>query len=167
MQPSLRAQSVKPSPTLAVTARANAMKAEGKDILSLAAGEPDFDTPDFINKRGFMGQTVMQIVSPTDPPMVKLQKIYARTQQIRNLSFEESKTEQEQKREKLKSASNVEELWKNQYGGGWGITWLFMALARAVTASVGEGFTLCARSDGCMLRPHSLQFSGLWSKDSV
>jgi aspartate aminotransferase len=48
MQPSLRAQSVKPSPTLAVTARANAMKAEGKDILSLAAGEPDFDTPDFI-----------------------------------------------------------------------------------------------------------------------
>ncbi|MCG3145762.1 MAG: Aspartate aminotransferase [Gammaproteobacteria bacterium] len=48
MQPSLRAQSVKPSPTLAVSARANAMKAEGKDILSLAAGEPDFDTPDFI-----------------------------------------------------------------------------------------------------------------------
>jgi aspartate aminotransferase len=33
-----------------VTARANELKAAGKDILSLAAGEPDFDTPDFIKK---------------------------------------------------------------------------------------------------------------------
>jgi len=47
---SLRAQSIKPSPTLSVTARANALKADGKDILSLAAGEPDFDTPDFIKE---------------------------------------------------------------------------------------------------------------------
>lgn len=45
---SLRVQSIKPSPTLSVTAHAAALKAEGKDILSLAAGEPDFDTPDFI-----------------------------------------------------------------------------------------------------------------------
>lgn len=41
-----RVQSVKPSPTLAVTARANAMRAAGKDIVGLGAGEPDFDTPD-------------------------------------------------------------------------------------------------------------------------
>ena len=47
---SQRAQSIKPSPTLSVTARANELKAAGKDILSLAAGEPDFDTPDFIKK---------------------------------------------------------------------------------------------------------------------
>ena len=86
---------------------------------------------DFVNKRKAMEQAVAQIVSPNDPPMVKLQKIYARTQQLRNLSYEESKTEQEQKREKLKSASNVEELWKIQYGSGWNITWLFLGLARA------------------------------------
>ncbi len=42
---SLRAQRVKPSPTLAVTALANRLKAEGKDIIGLGAGEPDFDTP--------------------------------------------------------------------------------------------------------------------------
>jgi aspartate aminotransferase len=42
---SRRAQRVKPSPTLAVTALANRLKAEGKDIISLGAGEPDFDTP--------------------------------------------------------------------------------------------------------------------------
>jgi len=43
-----RAQSIKPSPTLAVTARAAELRAEGKDIIGLGAGEPDFDTPDHI-----------------------------------------------------------------------------------------------------------------------
>jgi aspartate aminotransferase len=42
---SKRVQKVKPSPTLAMTARAAMLKAEGKDIIGLAAGEPDFDTP--------------------------------------------------------------------------------------------------------------------------
>ncbi|MDO9107174.1 MAG: pyridoxal phosphate-dependent aminotransferase [Methylovulum sp.] len=43
-----RVQAVKPSPTLAITARAAAMRAAGKDIIGLGAGEPDFDTPDHI-----------------------------------------------------------------------------------------------------------------------
>ncbi len=43
-----RVKSVKPSPTLAVTARAAALRAEGKDIVGLGAGEPDMDTPDHI-----------------------------------------------------------------------------------------------------------------------
>jgi len=45
---STRVQAIKPSPTLAVTARANKLKAEGKDIIGLGAGEPDFDTPQHI-----------------------------------------------------------------------------------------------------------------------
>ena len=45
-----RVQRVKPSPTLAVTARANELKAQGKDIIGLGAGEPDFDTPDHIKQ---------------------------------------------------------------------------------------------------------------------
>ena len=45
---SQRAQSIKPSPTLAVTARAAELRAEGKDIIGLGAGEPDFDTPEHI-----------------------------------------------------------------------------------------------------------------------
>jgi aspartate aminotransferase len=49
---SRRAQRVKPSPTLAVTSLANRLKAEGKDIISLGAGEPDFDTPAHIAKAG-------------------------------------------------------------------------------------------------------------------
>lgn len=89
------------------------------------------EVENFVNKRKAMEQAVAQIVSPNDTGMVKLQKIYARAQQIRNLSYEVSKTEQEQKREKLKEASNVEALWKNQYGYGEEITWLFLGLVRA------------------------------------
>jgi aspartate aminotransferase len=48
IQTSARIARVKPSPTLAVTAHANQMKAEGRDVIGLAAGEPDFDTPDYI-----------------------------------------------------------------------------------------------------------------------
>jgi len=47
---SKRVQRVKPSPTLAVTARAARLKAEGKDIIGLGAGEPDFDTPAHIKQ---------------------------------------------------------------------------------------------------------------------
>ena len=43
-----RLSRIKPSPTLAVTAKVNALKAEGRDIIGLGAGEPDFDTPDFV-----------------------------------------------------------------------------------------------------------------------
>jgi aspartate aminotransferase len=49
---SRRAQRVKPSPTLAVTALANKLKAEGKDVIGLGAGEPDFDTPAHIGEAG-------------------------------------------------------------------------------------------------------------------
>ena len=40
-----RARRVSPSPTLAITAKANQMKAEGIDVIGFGAGEPDFDTP--------------------------------------------------------------------------------------------------------------------------
>ena len=49
---SRRAQRVKPSPTLAVTALAARLKAEGKDVIGLGAGEPDFDTPVHIADAG-------------------------------------------------------------------------------------------------------------------
>ena len=47
-----RAQSIKPSPTLAITAKAKKMKAEGIDVVGFGAGEPDFDTPDNIKEAG-------------------------------------------------------------------------------------------------------------------
>ncbi|MCD6040231.1 MAG: Aspartate aminotransferase [Gammaproteobacteria bacterium] len=47
---SARVQRIKPSPTLAISARADELIAAGKDIINLGAGEPDFDTPDFIKQ---------------------------------------------------------------------------------------------------------------------
>ena len=48
MQLSSRVLAIKESPTLAITAKAAKLKAEGRDVIALAAGEPDFDTPDHI-----------------------------------------------------------------------------------------------------------------------
>ncbi len=48
LQLSTRVQSIKPSPTLAVTNRAAELRAAGQDIVGLGAGEPDFDTPQHI-----------------------------------------------------------------------------------------------------------------------
>ena len=47
---SKRAQSIKPSPTLAIEAKAKALRAGGVDVVSFGAGEPDFDTPDNIKE---------------------------------------------------------------------------------------------------------------------
>jgi Domain of Unknown Function with PDB structure (DUF3857) len=85
----------------------------------------------FVNKKKAMEQALAQIVAPGDSQDVKLRKIYAKVQQLRNLNYENEKSQQEQKREKQKEVSNVEDLIKRGYGNGTQITWLFMALARA------------------------------------
>jgi aspartate aminotransferase len=48
--PSANLAQLKPSATIAVSARARALKAEGREIIDLGAGEPDFDTPEFIRR---------------------------------------------------------------------------------------------------------------------
>ncbi|MCU7959094.1 MAG: pyridoxal phosphate-dependent aminotransferase [gamma proteobacterium symbiont of Bathyaustriella thionipta] len=69
IQLSDRVQSVKPSPTLAITARAQQMRAAGKDIIGLGAGEPDFDTPEHIKQAAIKaihnGQTKYTAVDGT------------------------------------------------------------------------------------------------------
>lgn len=47
---SSRVKQIKPSPTLAITAKAKAMRAEGIDVVGFGAGEPDFDTPDHVKE---------------------------------------------------------------------------------------------------------------------
>ena len=85
----------------------------------------------FLGKPKNLEEAVSSIVSASDSPEVKLQKIYARVQQIRNTSYEAEKTEQEQKRNKEKAPSNAQEVWKKQFGNGGELTWLFLGLARA------------------------------------
>ena len=86
---------------------------------------------DFIGKPKTLEQAVSTIVSPGDAPEVKLQKIYARVQQIRNTSYGPRKTAQEEKRDKEKGNNHAEDVWKRQYGSGIELNWLFLGLARA------------------------------------
>jgi hypothetical protein len=85
----------------------------------------------FVGKRKAMEQAVTQIVSPSDTPEVKVQKIYARVQKVKNTGLATETTEQERKREKEKAVNNVEDVWKSNSGNGTEITWLFLGLARA------------------------------------
>ena len=50
MSISARARNTAPSPTLAINAKAKALQAQGKDVIGFGAGEPDFDTPDYIKQ---------------------------------------------------------------------------------------------------------------------
>ncbi len=50
MELSKRVRNLKPSPTLAITAKARELKAKGIDIIGFGAGEPDFDTPDYVKE---------------------------------------------------------------------------------------------------------------------
>lgn len=52
MKLSNRVQRIKPSPTLNLSVRVNQLKAEGRDIINLGLGEPDFNTPEFIKAAG-------------------------------------------------------------------------------------------------------------------
>ena len=85
----------------------------------------------FVGKRKELEAAVSQIVSSLDPSDSKLRKIYARVQQLKNLSYESRKTVQEEKRDKQKKIENAADVLKNGYGYGRDLNWLFVGLARA------------------------------------
>ena len=80
---------IKPSPTIAVTSKAREMRAAGKDVIGLGAGEPDFDTPDNIKEAAIeaikRGETKYTAVDGTP----KLKKaIQGKFNRENNLSYE-------------------------------------------------------------------------------
>ncbi len=85
----------------------------------------------FINKKDILINDLRSVISPDDSPELKLQKIYARVQKIRNLSDEHYKTGKEQKQEQLKPNSNVEDVLKHSYAYSRDINYTFVGLARA------------------------------------
>jgi|SRR5690348_17066394 len=117
-----------------------------KDISKSWSGEID----SFVNKKSILERLLAETVSAGDSPETKLRKIYARVQQIRNTSFED-KTEQEEKREKLKDNNNVDDVLKHGYGTHLQINWLFIGLARAAGFSANE-IAVVPRTDG-VFRP--------------
>jgi hypothetical protein len=100
----------------------------------------------FLSKRKELETAVSQMVLPTDAPEVKLQKIYARVQQLRNTTYETRKTEQEEKRDKERKIENAADILKYGYGDGADLTWLFLGLARAAGLE-GYGALVSGRSE--------------------
>ena len=80
---------IKPSPTIAVTSKAREMRAAGKDVIGLGAGEPDFDTPDNIKEAAIQaikrGDTKYTAVDGT--PALK-QAIKEKFSRENNLTYE-------------------------------------------------------------------------------
>ncbi|HEY0746284.1 MAG TPA: DUF3857 domain-containing protein [Steroidobacteraceae bacterium] len=85
----------------------------------------------FLDQPRVMSEAVAQIVGPSDGQDIKLRKIYARVQRLRNLSFERARSQQEADRENIKKAADVKDVWNHGYADGEQITWLFLALVRA------------------------------------
>lgn len=81
-----RVKRIKPSPTLAVTQRAAELKAQGKDIIGLGAGEPDFDTPDYIKAAAIdaikAGKTKYTAVDGTPSLKTAIQQKMAQCNQL-------------------------------------------------------------------------------------
>jgi hypothetical protein len=79
-----------------------------------------------------------EVIGSETDPVKKLQKLYARAQQIRNLSYERSRTQAEHKKEELKENKNIADVLKHGYGDRDEITRLFVGLAKSsgFTASV-------------------------------
>jgi hypothetical protein len=85
----------------------------------------------FIGNRKGISQAAEQAIGNETDPQQKLQKLYARAQQVRNLTYERERTELEQKKENLKSNQNAGDVLLRGTGYREDITRLFVAMARA------------------------------------
>jgi hypothetical protein len=96
-----------------------------------AGREWNEDAEHFIGNHREIGQESSQVIGNETDPAQKLRKLYARAQQVRNLTYERERTEEEQKRESLKPPQNAKDVLARGYGGRDDITRFFVALARA------------------------------------
>ncbi len=94
----------------------------------------------FTEKTRSLEQTANSIAPSGDPPETRLRKLYARVQQVRYLSYEPSRTDQETKREHLTENKSADDILHHNYAYANEINLLFTALARAAgfDASVVE-----------------------------
>ena len=85
----------------------------------------------FVEERKEIKQAAEQTIGNESDPEQKLRRLYARAQQIENLSFERFRTKQERKKENLKKNENVQDVLHHGYGSNREITAFFVGLARA------------------------------------
>lgn len=89
------------------------------------------DAEHFIGSHKEVQSAASEAIGKETAPEQQLRKLYARAQQIRNLSYERDRSEQEFKKENLKENGNVVDVLNHGYGTRHDIVLLFVALARA------------------------------------
>lgn len=85
----------------------------------------------FVGSSREINNAAEQAIAGETDPEKKLRKLYARAQQVRNLSFERVRSAEEKKRENLKRNANAQEVLQHGYGSSWDINAAFTAMARA------------------------------------
>jgi len=85
----------------------------------------------FIGNSREIHDAAAQAISGETDPETKLRRLYTRAQQIRNLTFERARTDQEKKDEHLKRNSSAQEVLQRGYGTAWEVNATFTAMARA------------------------------------
>lgn len=85
----------------------------------------------FIGNHKETKQAAQEAIGNENDPEKKLRKLYVRAQQIRNLSYERERSQEERRQEKIKANTDVAEIIKRGYGDKWDIVLAFVALARA------------------------------------
>jgi hypothetical protein len=105
----------------------------------------------FIKADRELEQEVARLVQPGDSVETKTRKLYARAQQIRNLSFERQATEQETDREKLADNQDAQDVLKHGYANADEVTWFFYGLLRA--AKLDASMVLVATRDDNFFNP--------------
>jgi len=119
----------------------------------------------FVNKKGTLQAEAGRITGANDAPEVKVQKLFARVREIRNLSYESEKSRKEEREEKIKSNGNAEDVLKHGYGTGRDINFLFIGLVRAAGYSANEVY-VAERSETVfspeLQDPHQLNADVVW-----
>ena len=85
----------------------------------------------FIGNHKEIREAAAQAIGTESDPEKKLRKLYARAQQIRNLTYERTRTEAEQKKEELKTNTSAVDVLERGYGTNADIAYLFAATARS------------------------------------
>jgi len=113
----------------------------------------------FLNKKSVLEGELAQTIAASDTPEVKLRKIYARAQKIRDLSYEPAKTATEKKAENIQADANVEQVLQRNYATGRQVNWTFIGLTRAAGFEAFEVYLVQRNRD--VFRPSGQDTSSL------
>lgn len=112
---------------------------------------------DFIGNHREIRDAAAAAIGSTTDPEEKLRKLYARVQEVRNLYWERERSNQEEKKEQLKENKSVVDVLKHGYGNSYGISALFVAMARA--SGFNASLILVASRERRFYRPEFLDSS--------